>query len=66
MAEERDRTATARLVPGRGDRAILELREDAPGSGWGTNIVLTMAERRIIAMDEQRHDRKARRMADVG
>ena len=59
-------TGSLRLFPGRGDRAFLELREEAPKSDWGTNIVLTMADGRIVAMDEQRRAGKARRLAGVG
>lgn len=58
-------TGTARVVPGAGNRAVLELREEAPKSGWGTNIVITMADRRIVAMEEHRRARKARRLANV-
>lgn len=56
---------SARLVPGLGDRAILELREEHPNPGGGTNIVLTMAGNRIVAMEEHRRSRKARRIAGV-
>lgn len=54
------------MVPGRGDRAVLELQEDAPKPGWGTNLVITMAKNRIVAMEEHRRGRKARRLAGVG
>jgi len=54
------------VVPGRADRAVLELREDAPRSGWGTNIVITMVDGRIVAMDEHRRSGTARRLAGVG
>ncbi len=59
-------TGSARLLPGRGDRAVLVLREEAPRSSWGTNIVITMAGSKIVAMDEQRRAGKARRLAQVG
>jgi predicted SnoaL-like aldol condensation-catalyzing enzyme len=52
-------------VPGRGDRAVLELREKAQKPGWGTNIVITMADGKIVAMQEHRGSRKARRVANV-
>ena len=57
---------SARLVPGRGDRALLELREKAPKPAWGTNIVITMSDDMIVAMEEHRRSRKARRVANVG
>lgn len=56
---------SARMVPGRRDRAMLELREEHPNPGGGTNIVLTMADSRIVAMEEHRRSRKARRIAEI-
>lgn len=53
------------MLVGRGDRAVLELREQAPGSGWGTNLVITVAEHRIVAMEERRRAQKAQRLAGV-
>jgi hypothetical protein len=59
-------TGSARLVPGRGDSAVLELREVTPKSSWETNIVITMADYKIVAMEEHRRARKAHRLANVG
>jgi len=56
---------SARLLTGRGDRAVLELREQSPNPGIGTNIVVTVANRQIVAMEEHRRTRKARRLAQV-
>jgi len=44
---------------------VLELRQELPKPGSGTNIVITMAESRIVAMEEQRRASKARRLAGV-
>lgn len=57
---------SARLAAGQHDRAVLELREEHPKPGGGTNIVLTVLNGRIVAMEEHRRARKARRIARVG
>lgn len=44
---------------------MLELREEHPNPGGGTNIVLTMEGSRIVAMEEHRRSRKARRIAGL-
>ncbi len=54
----------ARLCPGPGKRAVLELREDVPKSGWETNIVLEMVDGQIVSMAEYRRSSKARSVAD--
>lgn len=65
MVEQMGIVGSARLVPGRRDRAVLELREEHPNPGRGTNIVLTMADSRIVVMEEHPRTRKARRAAGV-
>jgi len=56
---------SARLVPGRRDRAVLEMHEEHPRPGNRINIVLTMADGRVVAMEQHRRASKARRLADV-
>lgn len=66
MVEQMGIVGSAHLVPGGGDRAVLELRQEHPNPGDGTNLVLTMAGSRIVAMEGHRRTRKARRVAEVG
>lgn len=56
---------SARLVPGDQDRAVLEMHEQHPRPGNRMNIVITMANGRVIAMEQHRRASKARRLAEV-
>lgn len=63
--EQHGIVGSARLVSGRQDRAVLEIHEEHPKPGNRINIVLTMANGRVVAMEQHRRASKARRLADV-
>lgn len=56
-------TGSAHLNEGPVNKAILQLREEAPKPGLRSNIVLTMGEGRITSMEEFRSPKKAMRAA---
>ena len=62
--EQRGVIGSARLVPGRRDRAVLEMHEEHPRPGNRINIVITVADGKVVAMEQHRRA-KARRLADV-
>ena len=65
MVERQGIIGSARLVPGREDRAVLEFHEEHPRPGNRVNIVLRMAGGRVVSMEEHRRAAKARRVASV-
>ena len=53
-----------RLVPGKGNEAVLEFRTDQPrGRKVGTNLVIALENHQIVSMTEYRWTRLARRLA---
>lgn len=54
-------TGSAHLKPGPVDKAILQLREEAPRPGLRSHIVMTVCDGRITSMEEFRSPRKAMR-----
>lgn len=59
-------TGHVRLVPGAGNKSVLEFRQDgATNRSIGSNLVITVADHKIVSMTEYRRTTKARRIADA-
>ena len=64
--EGADASGQARLLPGGGNRAVVEFRWLTPGDGGGeANLVVTMENGQIAKMKDYRRGGSARRAAGL-